>query len=44
MAAAKDRTTVWVPTDLRDRLEDRKLYKNEPYFSVILRLLDGGGR
>ena len=33
-------TTIGVPSDLKGDLDDEKLYDNEPYYAVIMRLLE----
>jgi len=36
----REMTNVWIPISLRDELKDIKLVEQEPWYSVIQRLVD----
>ncbi len=37
---AKDHTTIWVPTDVKQRMDEAKRHPNQPYHELISELLD----
>jgi len=40
MEENKPKQTIWLPNEIKERLDTFKSIKNEPYYSVLVRLMD----
>ncbi len=40
MKTNRDGQTIWLPRDVKERLDTLKLVKNEPYYNLIQRMMD----